>query len=95
MPKKPYSQARAISNHHDLGVEGQGHLRSNVKMGIESLYMVSYLLVIVTTCLEATIEDIQQFEIIYNAFPMRKVKVSCDLYRGHTDLSFVQHVDLW
>ncbi len=26
---------------------------------------------------------------------MRKDEVYCDLYRGKTDLSCVQHVDLW
>ena len=64
-------------------------------MGIESSNVVSYLLVIVTICLGSTINDLEQFGIYFNAFLMRNGEVSCDLYRGHTDLSFTQHVDLW
>jgi len=31
-------------------------------MGIESSYMVSYQLLIVTTCIESTIKELQQFQ---------------------------------
>ena len=95
MPRKHHYGATAISNFHDLGVGCQGHLRSNVKVEVESSHVVSYLLVIVTICLGSTIKDLEQFSIYFNAFLMRNDKVSCDLYRGQTDLSFAHHVDLW
>ena len=61
MPRKHHYGATAISNFHDLGVGCQGHLRSNVKVEIESSHVVSYLLVIVTICLGSTIKDLEQF----------------------------------
>ena len=61
MPRKHHYGATAISNFHDLGVGCQGHLRSNVKKGIESSYMVSYLLLIVTIYLGRTIKVLQLF----------------------------------
>ncbi len=51
-----------MGGYRDLGVGGQGHLRSKVMMGNKSLYMVSYLLLIVTICLGSTIKELQQFE---------------------------------
>ena len=64
-------------------------------MGIESSYMVSYLLVMLTACLGSTIKDLQQLGIYFNAFLMGNDEVSCDLYRGQTDMRFLPHVDLW
>jgi len=64
-------------------------------MGIESSHMISYLLVIVNICLDSTMKDLQQVVVYFNAFLMRNGDVSCDLYRGQTDPSFLQHVDLW
>ena len=70
-------------------------MRLNVTRGIDSPYMVSYLLVIVTIGLESIIKDLQHLLIYFNAFLMGNDKISCDLYRGQTNLSFGQHVDLW
>jgi len=64
-------------------------------MEFESSYMVSYLLVMLTACLGSTIKDLQQFGIYFNAFVMGNDEVTCDLYRGQTDIIFLQHVDLW
>ena len=61
MPRKHHYGATAISNFHDLGVGGQGHLRSNVKVEVESSHVVFYLLVIVTICLGSTIKDLEHF----------------------------------
>jgi hypothetical protein len=54
--ESPIKDLQQYETYHDLG---QGHLRSNVKMGIESSYMLSYQLVIVTTCLESPIKELQ------------------------------------
>ena len=62
---------------------------------IESSHMVSYWLVIVTMHLGSTIKDLQHVFIYFNAFLMRNDKIYRDLYKGHTDLGFMQHVDLW
>ena len=94
MSRKPhFKNPQQYETYHDLN--GQGHLRSNVKMVIEGPRGLSYMLLIVTICLASNIKDLQQFGIHFNAFLMRNDKVSYDLYRGQTDLSFTQHVDLW
>ena len=46
-------------NHNDLESGCQGHKRSNSMVGMKSIYMVSYKLVMVTTCLGDTIYEIK------------------------------------
>ena len=64
IPTKHHKGVTAVSSYHDLGVGRQGHLRSNVQMEIESSYMVSYVLLIVTICLGNTIKELQQVKTI-------------------------------